>query len=186
MMRRALFIVDLQRDFCKGGALGIPTADRIVPIINALIPCYDWVLASKDWHPTDSIHFNHWPIHCVASSQGAEFHPDLETEHLNFVFLKGTQNKDDGYSAFEATNRSLKEYLTTNGITALDLCGLATDYCVKATALDALKAGYVVRVITDAIDAVNLAPNDSQKALKELTDAGATLIDSSQILSHAQ
>jgi nicotinamidase/pyrazinamidase len=184
-MRRALFIVDLQRDFCKGGALGIPTADHIVPIINSLLPYYEWVLASKDWHPEDSIHFKHWPPHCIASSPGAEFHPGLEATHLKYVFLKGTENKDDGYSAFEATNRSLKEYLSSHGITDIDLCGLATDYCVKATALDALKEGFRVRIITDAIDAVNLHPNDGPSALKAMSDAGAILIESRLMLSHA-
>jgi len=186
MTRRALFIVDLQRDFCKGGALGIPTADHIVPIINALIPVYDDVLASKDWHPTDSLHFKHWPVHCVASSQGAEFHPDLKAEHIDLVFLKGTENKDDGYSAFEATNQSLQAYLHSHGISGIDLCGLATDYCVKATALDALKSGFAVRVITDAIDAVNLDPSDGAMALQEMSHAGAVLIESGQILSNAR
>lgn len=184
-MNRALFIVDLQRDFCKGGALGIPTADQIVPIINTLIPCYDWVLASKDWHPEDTLHFKIWPPHCIASSPGAEFHADLDTASIQFVFLKGTENKDDGYSAFEATNQSLEEYLKTHHITDIDFCGLATDYCVKATALDALKKGFNVRLITDAIDAVNVHPTDGPTALQALVDAGTILIDSRQLLSDA-
>ncbi len=180
-MKRALFIVDLQKDFCPGGSLGIATADNVVPVINQLMGQYDFVLASKDWHPYITVHFDKWPVHCVAETNGAEFHQDLESHRINHVFLKGTHNKDDGYSAFEATNDNLDDYLSKNEIKGLDICGLATDFCVKATVLDALKAGYSVRVITNAIDAVNLQPGDSEKALTEMVAAGATLIQSSDI-----
>jgi nicotinamidase/pyrazinamidase len=142
---------------------------------------YDTVLASKDWHPYVTVHFEKWPVHCVAETNGAEFHSDLESHRIGHVFLKGTHNKDDGYSAFEATNDNLDQFLRTNGFTALDVCGLATDFCVKATVLDALKAGYDVRVVTDAIDAVNLQPGDDEKALDEMSKAGAKLILSSDI-----
>lgn len=177
-MKRALFIVDLQRDFCPGGTLGIATADKVVPIINQVMANYDIVLASKDWHPYQTVHFDKWPVHCVAETSGAEFHPELESHKITHVFLKGTHNKDDGYSAFEATNDDLDKYLRQHGITDLDVCGLATDFCVKATVLDALKAGYSVRVLTDAVDAVNLQPGDDEKALAEMVAAGASLISS--------
>ncbi len=180
-MKRALFIVDLQRDFCPGGALQIATADKVVPIINDLMSHYETILASKDWHPYVTVHFEKWPVHCVAETNGAEFHQDLESHRIKHVFLKGTHNKDDGYSAFEATNDNLDDYLARNDIKGLDICGLATDFCVKATVIDALKAGYSVRVITDAIDAVNLQPGDSDKALSEMVAAGAALITSSEI-----
>lgn len=178
-MKKILLIVDLQRDFCKGGALGIPTADKIVPIVNSIIPKYSMVLASKDWHPFNTVHFEKWPIHCVAESAGADFHPDLNSHLFNYVFLKGTDNKDDGYSAFEATNTNLDAYLKEHNITDLDLCGLTTDYCVRETTLDALKLGYKVRVVTDAIDAVNV--NAGERALSEMAQAGAVLITSSDL-----
>ncbi len=177
-MKRALFIVDLQRDFCPGGALGIATADKVVPVINELMDKYDIILASKDWHPYQTVHFDKWPVHCVAETSGAEFHEDLNSHKITHLFLKGTHNKDDGYSAFEATNDDLDAYLKQHGITDLDVCGLATDFCVKATVLDALRNGYTVRVVTDAVDAVNLQSGDDEKALSEMSAAGATLITS--------
>jgi nicotinamidase/pyrazinamidase len=180
-MKKILLIVDLQRDFCKGGALGIPTADKIVPIVNAIIPKYDTVLASKDWHPFNTIHFEKWPIHCVAETSGADFHADLNSHLFHYVFLKGTDNKDDGYSAFEATNTPLNAYLKEHNVTDIDICGLTTDYCVRETALDALQLGYNVRVIKDAIDAVNVEPGDGDKALAEMSEAGAILISSKDL-----
>lgn len=177
-MKRALFIVDLQRDFCPGGALGIATADKVVPVINELMDKYDIILASKDWHPYQTVHFDKWPVHCVAETSGAEFHEDLNSHKITHLFLKGTHNKDDGYSAFEATNDDLDAYLKQHGITDLDVCGLATDFCVKATVLDALRNSYTVRVVTDAVDAVNLQSGDDEKALSEMSAAGATLITS--------
>lgn len=180
-MKKTLFIVDLQRDFCAGGALGIPTADAIIPTINAIIPKYDLVLASKDWHPFNTVHFEKWPVHCVAETSGAEFHKNLHSEHIDHVFLKGTYNRDDGYSAFEATNNHLDSYLKEHNITEIDVCGLATDYCVRATAIDALNHGYKVRLITDAIDGVNLIPGDADRAINDMVQAGATLITSSDI-----
>lgn len=180
-MKKALFIVDLQRDFCNGGALGIPTADAIVPTINNLMDRYDLILASKDWHPMNTVHFEKWPVHCVQDSAGADFHKELDSHRINYVFLKGTHNKDDGYSAFEATNADLKEYLQKHGVEQLDVVGLATDFCIRATVLDALKNDYKVRVITDAIDAVNLQPGDDQKALEEMKTAGAELVTTAAV-----
>jgi len=180
-MKPALLIVDLQRDFCQGGALGIPTADNIVPTINALMANYDTILASKDWHPFNTVHFEKWPVHCVQESSGADFHSDFESHRITHVFLKGTQNKDDGYSAFEATNTDLEAYLRENNITDLDVCGLATDYCIRATVLDALSKGFKVRLFTDAIDAVNLNPDDGATALAEMQAAGAVLATTTSV-----
>ncbi len=183
MGKKALFIVDVQNDFCPGGALPVPEGDKVVPVINALMPHFEYVLASKDWHPAQSVHFEKWPVHCVQNSWGAEFKEGLNTEKITKVFLKGTSNKDDGYSAFEATNENLAEYLRKEGITTLYITGLATDYCVKATTLDALKEGFEVYVVTDAIKAVNVHPNDGEKALEEMQKAGAKLITSKELLS---
>jgi nicotinamidase/pyrazinamidase len=180
-MKKALLIVDVQNDFCPGGALAVKDGDKVVPVINGIIDKFDLVLASKDWHPVDSVHFEKWPVHCVQNTYGADFHPDLQTDKIDRVLLKGTQNKDDGYSAFEATNVSLADFLREEGVTDLYVCGLATDYCVKATALDACKLGFRTYVITDAVAAVNLNPGDDKKALEEISSQGCILVNSSEI-----
>jgi nicotinamidase/pyrazinamidase len=173
--------VDVQNDFCPGGALAVKDGDKVVPVINGIIDKFDLVLASKDWHPVDSVHFEKWPVHCVQNTYGADFHPDLQTDKIDRVLLKGTQNKDDGYSAFEATNVSLADFLREEGVTDLYVCGLATDYCVKATALDACKLGFRTYVITDAVAAVNLNPGDDKKALEEISSQGCILVNSNEI-----
>ena len=180
-MKKALLIVDVQNDFCPGGALAVKDGDKVVPVINGIIDKFDLVLASKDWHPVDSVHFEKWPVHCVQNTYGADFHPDLQTDKIDRVLLKGTQNKDDGYSAFEATNVSLADFLREEGVTDLYVCGLATDYCVKATALDACKLGFRTYVITDAVAAVNLNPGDDKKALEEISSQGCILVNSKEI-----
>ncbi|MDD3494333.1 MAG: nicotinamidase [Dysgonamonadaceae bacterium] len=180
-MKKALLIVDVQNDFCPGGALAVKDGDKVVPVINGIIDKFDLVLASKDWHPVDSVHFEKWPVHCVQNTYGADFHPDLQTDKIDRVLLKGTQNKDDGYSAFEATNISLADFLRGEGVTDLYVCGLATDYCVKATALDACKLGFRTYVITDAVAAVNLNPGDDKKALEEISSQGCILVNSNEI-----
>lgn len=180
-MKKALLIVDVQNDFCPGGALAVKDGDKVVPVINGIIDKFDLVLASKDWHPVDSVHFEKWPVHCVQNTYGADFHPDLQTDKIDRVLLKGTQNKDDGYSAFEATNISLADFLREEGVTDLYVCGLATDYCVKATALDACKLGFRTYVITDAVAAVNLNPGDDKKALEEISSQGCVLVNSNEI-----
>lgn len=180
-MKKALLIVDVQNDFCPGGALGVKDGDKTVPVINNLMDKFDVVISSQDWHPEDSVHFGHWPQHCVANTPGADFHPDLNTEKIDLKLLKGTENKDDGYSAFEAANVSLSGYLHANNISNLYVCGLTTDYCVKATALDAVAEGFHVFVITDAVKPVNASPGDDKKALAEMHRAGCTLVESGEI-----
>lgn len=180
-MKKALLIVDVQNDFCPGGALGVKDGDKVVAVINAIIDKFDIAISSQDWHPAESVHFKNWPVHCVAETKGADFHPDLEKEKINLKLLKGTENKDDGYSAFEATNASLADYLHENKISNLYVCGLTTDYCVKASVLDALNHGFHVHVITDAIKPVNARPGDDKRALNEMFRAGATLISSEEI-----
>jgi nicotinamidase/pyrazinamidase len=178
---KGLLIVDVQNDFCPGGALAVSDGDKVVPVINHLLTHFDVIVASKDWHPVGSVHFKTWPPHCVQDSAGAEFHPQLLRGKIQQVFLKGTQDKDDGYSAFEATNLDLAAYLKQADITELYVVGLATDYCVKASALDAAKKGFRTYVVTDAVAAVNVQPDDGSAALGEMKNAGITLLDSSQI-----
>jgi nicotinamidase/pyrazinamidase len=178
---KGLLIVDVQNDFCPGGALAVPEGDRVVPVINRLLSHFDVVVASKDWHPPKSVHFDTWPPHCVQNTDGAEFHPQLQSDRIQQVFLKGTRDKDDGYSAYEATNLDLNEYLKERNVTDLYVTGLATDYCVKASALDAARKGFSTFVVTNAVAAVNVKPDDAQKALDEMQRAGIILLDSSHI-----
>jgi nicotinamidase/pyrazinamidase len=180
---KALLIVDVQNDFCPGGALAVPGGDKVVPVINGLMDKFPLVLASKDWHPKDTVHFKKWPPHCVQNTPGSDFHPALQASKIKKIFLKGTKNKDDGYSAFEATSDDLAGFLRKNEVTDLYIAGLATDYCVKATALDADKNGFETFVVEDAVAAVNVKPGDGEKALKAMAHAGITLIDSNEITS---
>jgi nicotinamidase/pyrazinamidase len=180
-MMKALLVVDVQNDFCPGGALAVTSGDKVVPIINHLMAHFDVIVASKDWHPLKSVHFKKWPPHCVQDTPGAEFHPQLLRGKIQQVFLKGTQDKDDGYSAFEATNVDLVTYLKQADITDLYVTGLATDYCVKASAMDAAKNGLRTYVVTDAVAAVNVRPGDGAAALDEMQRAGISLVTSSQV-----
>lgn len=180
-MKKALLIVDLQNDFCPGGAMGVKDGERVVPVINSIIDRFDLVISSQDWHPADTIHFEQWPPHCVADTAGADYHPLLEREKIDLRLRKGTENKDDGYSAFEATNASLTTFLQENNIQSLYVCGLTTDYCVKASVLDALSEGFHTYLVTDAIAAVNMHPGDDKKALQEMYGAGCILVESQEI-----
>lgn len=178
---KALLVVDVQNDFCPGGALAVPKGDKVVAVINALMPNFDLVLASKDWHPAETIHFKKWPPHCVQNTAGAEFHPQLSVDQIDEVFLKGSRNKDDGYSAFEATSDDLERVLRKHRVEDLYVAGLATDYCVRASALDATKKGFRTFVVTDAIAAVDVKPGDGRKAIGEMQKSGITLITSSDV-----
>ena len=174
---KALLIVDVQNDFCPGGALAAPGGDKVVPVINRLMEHFDIIVASRDWHPKGSIHFNKWPVHCVENSFGAAFHPDLNTNNIQQILLKGTGDRDDGYSAFEATNISLKEYLKQRNVNELYVTGLATEYCVKESALDAVRNGFFTYVIRNAIRGVHLHEGDEEKALKEMELNGVKLLE---------
>lgn len=176
---RALLVVDVQNDFCPGGALAVPNGDSVVLVINDLMAEFELVFASKDWHPEESVHFEGWPKHCIKETKGAEFHPELKVDKINRVFLKGTKDKDDGYSAFEATNLDLTDYLKKEEVTELYISGLATEYCVKETALDAAKKGFDVYVIKEAVSGIN--ENDVAAALAEMKEAGVEIISVSEI-----
>lgn len=178
---KALFIVDLQNDFCPKGALPTPKGDIIIPVINKLMDKFDFVLASKDWHPENTVHFNKWPKHCIQNSYGAEFPKGLNSEKIHKIFLKGTGNKDDGYSAFEATNENLAEYLIKNNIDELYVTGLTAEYCVKQTVLDSIKNGFKTFVIKDAVEGIYQHENDVENAFADMEKSGAIIITSDKI-----
>lgn len=175
---KAFLIVDLQNDFLPGGALPAPEGDKIIPEINRIMEDFDLVLASRDWHPEESDHFDKWPRHCIRNTEGAAFPAELNAEKIKKEFLKGTGRRDDGYSAFEATNEDLDAFLRENNVTELYLAGLTTEYCVKATALDAKRLGYETAVITTATAGVRAQPGDEDRAYQGMSQAGVKIIKS--------
>jgi len=178
MCEQCLIIVDVQNDFCPGGALAVPKGDQVVAPINAVMNRFPLVVATRDLHPADTVHFDKWPPHCVRGTAGADYHPRLAVDRVDLHLEKGTGNADDGYSGFEATNVNLQEELKRRGVRRVYICGLATDYCVKATALDAVRAGFDVTVLTDCVRAVNVHPGDGDRALRELAEAGVRMCSS--------
>ncbi len=181
---KALLVVDVQNDFCPGGALAVPEGDKVVPILNKYIKIFSkkklLIFASRDWHPKKTLHFKKfggvWPAHCVQGTKGAEFHPKLKLPKEAIILSKGMNPKEDSYSAFQAENPdgiSFLNLLKIFGIEEIYIGGLATDYCVKFTTLDALKKGFKVRVLMDAIKGVNLKPDDSTKAIARMLKMGA-------------
>jgi nicotinamidase-related amidase len=175
----ALIIVDFQNDFTPGGALAVEDGHRIAERVNELAadPRFDLVVATRDWHPADHGSFAErggpWPVHCVQDSEGAELHPSLERERVDVIVDKGTDPATEGYSGFEGTN--LRELLRKRGIDRVTVVGLATDYCVKNTALDALREGLEVTVDSEGVRGVDVHEGDSERALDELRAAGATV-----------
>jgi len=205
MGKTALILVDLQNDFFPGGALGVPGANSIFPLANDIQDQFDLIVATKDWHPQNHGSFasNHpghavyeviklkdvpqvlWPDHCVQNTSGAEFHPSLKTQKINKVFFKGTNPDYDSYSTFfdnaHIKKTGLEQYLRDQGVTDVYIMGLATDYCVLFSALDATKLGFNTFVITDACYGINKSPGDIDRALESMKEAGAKLIDSTNI-----
>jgi nicotinamidase/pyrazinamidase len=182
--RDALVVVDVQNDFCPGGALGVPDGDRVVPALNRYAERFAVkgapVLATRDWHPPRTKHFKAWggvwPPHCVQDTPGAAFHPDLILPAGTEIVSKGMDPELDAYSAFQAETAGGMPFavvLGERGIGRLFVGGLATDYCVKATALDALKEGFEVVVLDDAVRAVDLGAGDGERAMAEMRAAGA-------------
>ena len=202
----ALILVDIQNDFVPGGALPVPEGDQILPLVNTLQPRFDLVVATQDWHPANHGSFaaNHtgrnpgelidlngltqilWPVHCVQKSPGAEFVAGLDRTRWDRVFVKGTDTQVDSYSGFfdnghrQATG--LGAYLRAKNVTDVYVAGLATDYCVKFTVLDALKLGFKTHLIVDACRGVELAPGDVRKAIDEMKAAGAHIIQAADLL----
>ena len=185
--KSALVIIDVQNDFCPGGSLAVPRGDEVVPVINRLISEFPFVVATQDWHPANHISFKEqggpWPPHCIQNTFGAEPHPELEKERVD-AWVRKASPDTDAYSGFEASDsqgRSFDKVLKSRNIETLYVVGLATDYCVRVTTLDALREGYSVNVVTDAIRAVNVNPNDGLRALEEMTRMGARLVTSSEL-----
>jgi nicotinamidase/pyrazinamidase len=202
---KALLIVDVQNDFCPGGALAVPGGDQVIPPVNRLQPHFDLVVATQDWHPPDHGSFaaNHegrepgdvvelagleqilWPVHCVQHTHGAAFHADLDQARIAKVFQKGTDPRIDSYSGFFDNARrkatGLGDYLKEQAVGDVYVCGLATDYCVKFTALDALGLGFATYVIEDACRGVNLKPNDVAEAIEAMRAEGVQVVQAAQI-----
>jgi nicotinamidase/pyrazinamidase len=181
----ALLIVDPQVDFCPGGALPVPDGDRIFDAVNRLAANAPRVVASRDWHPPDHMSFSAaggpWPPHCVQGSEGAEFHPKLDASRIQHVLSKGTDSGREAYSAFSGTK--LDDWLRGQGVRRLFVAGLATDYCVRQSVLDARELGYDVVVVEDAIGAVDVKPGDGERALAEMRSAGAETTTGSRLVA---
>ena len=201
---KALLVIDVQNDFCPGGNLAVPQGDQIINGINKLIPKFDLVVASQDWHPEThgSFAVNHnktpgevielnglqqvlWPQHCVQGSRGSEFHQDLESDKFDAVFTKGENPLIDSYSAFfdngHLNKTALDDYLKKKQVSQLFVCGLATDYCVKFTALDAVDLGYKTFLLEDLSRGVDLNNGDIAKAIEEMRQAGVEVIKSTEL-----
>jgi nicotinamidase-related amidase/8-oxo-dGTP pyrophosphatase MutT (NUDIX family) len=203
----ALILVDLQNDFCPGGALPVPQGEQVVAIANRLARQFDLVVATQDWHPANHGSFadGHagkkpgdvveltglkqilWPVHCVQGTPGAELHPELDQSIIARVFRKGDDAAIDSYSGFFDNGRrrstGLAEYLKGRGVTCVYICGLATDYCVKHTALDAVDLGFQTYLIEDACRGVNVKAGDVEEAIRAMQDKGITVVQSRDILS---
>jgi nicotinamidase/pyrazinamidase len=204
-MKTCLILVDIQNDFCPGGALAVPQGDEVVAVANRLQPRFDLVVATQDWHPAGHGSFaaNHpgrkpfemgelaglpqvlWPVHCVQGTPGAAFHPRLDTARVAKVFPKGTDPAIDSYSGFfdngKRKSTGLGEWLKAQGVTHVFVCGLATDYCVKATALDAAQLGFPTTLIQDACRGVGLGSTDIADAVKAMQAAGVILATSTTL-----
>lgn len=179
-MARALIVVDVQNDFCPGGTLEVADGDAVVAPLNKLIREFltrgELVMKTRDWHPATTPHFKDfggvWPAHCVQGTFGADFHPKLIDDPRIVVVSKGT-GQEDGYSGFDGTD--LAAFLRSRDVDELWVGGLATDYCVKNTVLDALRNDFRVHVVRDGVRAVNVRPEDGERAIEEMTDAGAEI-----------
>lgn len=202
---KALLLVDLQNDFLPGGALPVPCGDEVIEIANRLQSKFDLVIATQDWHPANHLSFaaNHpgkqpgdeimlhgarqvlWPVHCVQNSPGAELAPGLDKRFIRQRFSKGVDREIDSYSAFfddqHLRSTGLGEYLREQGVDEVYVLGLATDYCVKATALDAVELDYRTWLIQDACRGVNLNPRDAERAIDEMRAAGVRVVRSDEL-----
>ncbi len=205
MGKKALVLVDLQYDFCPGGALAVPHGDRAIGVANRVARHFDLVVATQDWHPREHGSFaaNHpgakpydvidldgleqvlWPVHCVQGARGAELHAELDLARITKVFQKGTDPRIDSYSGFHDNGRrkstGMGEWLHGEGVTTTYVLGLATDYCVKFTALDAARDGFEVYLIEDGCRAVELAVGDGERAVEAMRGGGVTVIQSGDI-----
>ncbi|HEV2262435.1 MAG TPA: isochorismatase family protein [Candidatus Rubrimentiphilum sp.] len=183
----ALIVVDVQNDFLPGGALPVAEGNRIFEPLRKTMPLFKYVVATRDWHPRKHPHFQEhggpWPYHCVQHTHGASFASQMELGFVDEILSKGSIPPWNGYSAFE--NSDLAERLRTRSVQRVFVAGLATDYCVKETALEAARSGFETVVITDAIAAVNVQPGDEAKALEEMENAGVRFASSAELRTAA-
>ena len=171
-MKNALIIVDAQNDFFEGGALAVKDSLKIIPLINYLVKESDCAYATQDWHQAkNKKHFKKWPTHCVQDTKGAKLHPDIDSKKIGVIIKKGISLEDDGYSGFES---NLHEFLQKDGVTHLYIVGLAIDYCVKATALDAKKKGYKTHILIDVCRGVD--KKTTAKAIEEMKAVGIEIL----------
>jgi nicotinamidase/pyrazinamidase len=206
----ALILVDIQNDFLPGGALAVPEGDKVIPIANRVQSAFGIIVATQDWHPSNHASFavNHpgkkiydqidlnglpqtlWPVHCVQNTRGAELAPTLNRDRIKKVFRKGTDPGIDSYSGlFDNGHRKstgLGEWLKSRGVIDVFVCGLATDYCVKFTALDAVQFGFKTHLIEDASRGVNLHPNNVSDAIVDMKKAGAKILQSADVLDNSR
>lgn len=184
-MARALLIIDFQSDFTPGGALAVAGGDQIAEPIKRLADRVDVVVATRDWHPPDHASFETeggpWPVHCVRDTPGAQFHPAMDEIALEAVVDVGRARDDEGYSGFE--NSDLARIMRDREVSEVYVCGLATDYCVRASAIDACSEGFEVTVVSDAIRAVEVSEGDGDRAIEEMRAAGASVADSAELLA---
>lgn len=207
---RALIVIDLQNDFCPGGALAVPEGNTIVPVVNRIAPFFSRVIATRDWHPPGHVSFasNHpgkrpfeairhssgdqmlWPDHCVQGTRGADFHPDFDLSPVDLIVHKGSAIDLDSYSAFlendHETPTGLEHYLKGLGIRETYLCGLATDFCVFFSAMDAARLGFAVTVFGDAVRGVDVPAGSIDRAIQEMTKAGILLDTSEAIMARLE
>ena len=187
LLRTALLVVDVQIDFCPGGSLAVKEGDKVVPGLNRLIRAFEEsghpIFFTRDWHPPGHMSFRSqggiWPPHCVQGTRGAEFHPGLKFPAGAPIISKGDDPAKEAYSAFEGTD--LESRLRKAKIEAVIIGGLTMDYCVRQSALDAIRAGFKVEVVEDCIRAVNVNPGDGRKALSEIRKAGARLLSANAV-----
>src|SRR5215203_4809907 len=184
-MSSALLIIDFQNDFTPGGALAVEGGDEIGEPIKRLVPEFDHVFATRDWHPPDHASFETqggpWPVHCVQGTHGAELHPAMRDVPVEAVVDVGAEREDEGYSGFEKSK--LEDLLRERGVDDVAVAGLATDYCVRASTIDACRLEFDTIVITDAVRAVDVNPGDGDRALEEMKAAGAKLARSETLLA---
>jgi nicotinamidase/pyrazinamidase len=173
----ALIAVDVQNDFCPGGPLAVPDGDQVIEPINRLAERTPFVIATRDWHPPDHLSFKGmggpWPVHCVRDSPGAQLHPKLDSSRIDAIVDAGREPEHEGYSGFEHTN--LERLLRDHNVDTVHVAGLALDYCVKETALDAQRAGFDVVLHRDATRAINVTEGDDERAIEELRTAGVRI-----------
>lgn len=183
----ALIVVDVQNDFLPGGALGVPHGDAVIEPIDRVMPKFSYVVGTRDWHPAEHPHFQDyggpWPYHCLQNTPGAAFAPGLNADEFDEVVDKGTQPGSHGYDAFEAND--LARRLQARGTRRVFVCGLATDYCVRATALASADAGFETIVLLDAIAAVDAAPRDGARAIEEMRERGIRFATTAELQAAA-